>query len=507
MLVSEFFLNQCISTCVSLKNDTKQSRDILDSIYYILKWHERETPKDKLNINLLESYDLAFYLAKYRSMTSDFNFDIMLSGLEGGRFSRFVDLLKMEKKDISPELQSKLSTLIYNKRKLCELTSGRKLLEQKLMELDSGSFDDDDTALKSWEEMINKLNTQLMEVKKLEAIEEASFLDVLSDDYTVIMDKLRNQSDKITSIKSGLNFFRDNLPANGFEPCRLYLIGGTSGVGKSVLLVNFVGNAVLNSPAYSENEPREVLLYITAENLVDESLERLYCQMTGIGIEQLKKLYNDPDFSLSIKLKEILKDKKLGIQIIYVPPKKTTVRDLEAIIDKIISSGKIIKAIYLDYLDLIRSGCNITEFRHELGEVATGLKNIAVTYRFPVITVTQLNRGGYDKKMEPSLSQMSESMQKIDNSDFVVFVQNDGKEPIISIPGESGIPISCKNIRLTILKNRSGPVNDSANMIMKDRMGPLSIFNYRIEEKTSIKYNDEWAATTDKEDQTSLQLF
>lgn len=487
MLINDFFISQCISACVSIKGNEKQANDILDSIYYILKWVKKETPKEKFPTELSETYDLALYLSKYRKQNREFDFNILVSGIEGGRFSNFVDSLNAKKRDYTDVDLSKLSSFIYNKRKLCELTSGRKILETKLNELDSGSFDDDADALTSWETMINQLNTQLMEVKKMESVEDMSFLDIMEDDYGPVMEKLRNQSDEEGSLKTGYTFFADNFPAKGFEPCRFYLIGGTSGVGKSTILVNFLGNAALHSPYIKEGEKRDVLLYVTAENLIDESLERLYCMLTGESIDIVKRKYTDPTFTLKTELNKILGKKKVTIQIVYVQPKKTTVQQLEAIMDKVAASGYNVTGLFLDYLDLIRSGYNLTELRHELGEVTMGLKNLAVTYRIPIVSVTQLNRSGYDKKVEAGAIQMSESMQKVDNSDTVIMIQEDNNEPTISIPGKGGLPITCKNLKIRIIKNRNGRKGDSTNMIMKDKIGSQSVFNFRIEEKTMIR--------------------
>ncbi len=506
MIVGAFFLDQCINATISLADKDTQSKDILDSIYHVLKWYKKETPAEKFPVEFIESYELALYLSKYRQQSKTFDFDLMVAGLEGGRFAGQIPLLTNRRVEYSQEERDKVARFVYNRRKLCELTSGRKMLEQKLADLDTGHFDDDNEALDAWESMINQLNTQLMEVKKMEAIEDVAALDVLEDDYEAVMDKLRNQSDEASSLKTGFSFFWDSLPAKGFEPCRFYLFGGTSGVGKSTILVNFLGNAILNSPDYKEGMERETLLYITAENLIDESLERLYCMMTGESVSHVKRKYKDPNFTLSTALKEILQSKQLGVKIIYVPPKRTTVRDIEAIIDKHFSAGMKLKGCFIDYLDLIRSGYALTELRHELGEVTIGLKNLAVTYRMPFVSVTQLNRGGYEKKADAGLPQMGESMQKVDNADFIAFIQNDGKEPKISIPSDTGIPITCKHIRVQILKNRNGPEGDTANMIMKDKLGQESIFNFKIEEKGTIQDVDEWGPPSNNSDVT-FQTF
>lgn len=480
-MIGEYFIDQCLTACISLKSETRKTTEVIDSILYILNWSKKEIPKDNFPIEFSNKFDLLFYVAKYREDHRNFDLQRMVAGLQSGKFANMIPLIEAKDIQLDEKEQKDLLTQIYKKRKLCELTVGKREITQKLTDLESGFHSDDEEMIEVWESMVNTLHTQLVNVKKLESLEEVSFLDIMVDDFEPVMTKLRSQSDKSESVKSGYHFLYDSLPAGGFEPCRLYLIGGTSGVGKSAILANFIGNAVTQTPP-KLNGKKDVFLYITAENLIDETVERLYCLMTGESLSRTKNKYNDPDFTMKTDLVNIVGQTGGNIQMYYVQPKKTTLRDIETLVDRVISSGCNLKAVYLDYLDIIRSGMNLSDLRHELGEVAIGLKNLAVIYRVPVITATQLNRAGYNPEEEASLTQMSESMQKIDNSDFVLFLQNH-KEPTIGIPTEMGIPKQCKHIKMTILKNRNGPINRSCNVIMQERIGSEEIFNFRIEEK------------------------
>lgn len=483
-MIGEYFIDQSISATVSLQPKDSSSKDILENILYILKWYKKETPNDDFPIEFKDKYDLALYLAKYRNDHKKYDFAKMTQGMKLGKYRSFIPMLTNVKEKLEADKIKEMAKDVYQKRKLCELLKGKKDLIRKLGDIDTGMYSDDTEMIQEWESVIYQLNHQLQEVNKLETLEDVSSIDILNDDFSPVMYKLRDQSDSLLSLKTGYNFLQDSLPAKGFEPCRLYLIGGTSGVGKSSILVNFLGNAVNLSQPYDpfENKQREVLLYITCENLIDESIERLYCMLTKTSVEDVKKKYEDPTFTLKTDLERIMKRKSLNVIMVYAQPKKTTLNDIEILIDRIQSRGLKLKGLFLDYLDLIRSGYLIDNLRHELGEVSIGLKNLAVTYRIPVITVTQLNRGGYNASEEPSLTQMSESMQKIDNSDFVLFLQLD-KEPVISIPTELGIPRQCKHIKMSILKNRNGPVSKSTLVVMQEKLGSQEIFNFRIEEK------------------------
>ncbi len=95
------------------------------------------------------------------------------------------------------------------------------------------------------------------------------------------------------------------------------MIGGCSGVGKSAFLMNLM----CNSAKLNENKDckPKTFLYITAENLIDESWARYYCCITGETytslLERIKTTFeiaekykeDEPD-----KYKEIVYDLKMN---------------------------------------------------------------------------------------------------------------------------------------------------------------------------------------------------
>lgn len=481
-MLSDYFLEQCLVLLCSIED--RRAKEIIESINHVLEWTEKDT--DNLStIEFKKKFDLTKYISKYRSTHPNFNFNVMIQGMGEGIFKEDIPALKMKVMDISDDDLLPLIRMIREKRKFIQLVRhGTRVLRESLDKMDSGIYEDEEEANQDWQKMIANLHLSSMEINKEESVEQIASLDLRNDSFDTIMEKLRSSSDRSDSVKTGFPFLNEILPSGGFEPTRLYLIGGTSGVGKSTMLANLLANAVLNS-THKSDEKIPTFLYITAENLLDESLERLYCLMIGEPVSNIKYKYQDITFDLRPKLLEILNKSKTNVIMKYIQPRRTSVLDIEIMVQDVLSLGYDLKAVYIDYLDLLRSGYGLTELRHELGEISIGLKNLAVSYRIPVITVTQLNRSGYDREAEPSLTQMSESMQKIDNSDTVFFLQND-KEPIVMVPSKAGLAKQCKNVKLTVLKNRNGPTYMSANFLMQERMGNRNIFNFRMEEKPRL---------------------
>ena len=84
----------------------------------------------------------------------------------------------------------------------------------------------------------------------------------------------------------------------------------------------------------------------------------------------------------------------------------------------------VLKGVYVDYLDLLRAGQVFDLHRLEMGQVTIDMKVAAVMQGIPWVTVTQLNRGAYDPKENLSLANMSESIKKVEHSDFVGILKN-----------------------------------------------------------------------------------
>jgi replicative DNA helicase len=483
-MLGEFFLNSCIRLCCTDTSKYKNKKEVFESILYIVNWYKKEIPKES-DITLRDKFELLEYLSQYRmNHHGEFSLVKMVSGIISGKLKSLIPLIETME-DPEEEEFNEMVSVVYSKRKLCELLVGKKHLNELLNDLDLQNYVDEKEIIARWEEQINSLYNRVSEVRRLESIDKITVLNLLEDDYSSVMSDLRNTHLGSNTIPTGYRSLDNMLPCKGFEKRRLYLIGGTSGVGKSVLLVNLIRNAIeLARP--SELGEKDLYLYITGENLIGESLERLYCCFTGDPyVNVVGNIMEDDNFSLKTKLRDTLLRFKSNIEICYVQPKITNLKDIESIFDRVISAGYNLKAVYLDYLDLIVSGYNMLDPRIDQGQVSLGLKGMSVIYNVPIITATQLNRAGYDSEIEPSLTQMGESMLKVNNSDFVLYLQPP-KDSRFTIPF-NGTTKTGKKVKMTVLKNRNGDIGEFVYVEMADRIGLQRVFNYRMSEAASTK--------------------
>jgi replicative DNA helicase len=184
----------------------------------------------------------------------------------------------------------------------------------------------------------------------------------------------------------------------------------------------------------------------------------------------------------------------------FFPKYSITSLDIRNIIHDIENTyGKnSVRVLYLDYLDLLKSDIKTDIYRLELGYISSALKDIGVEFNIPVITPSQLNKSIFENQASSfNLGMISESMKKVDVSDFIAMMLKDRTEDII---------------HMRIGKNRSGPSEISVDLKVnfpcykienayrvsamapgqtRDSMSDPTKFSgvYKIDEKTNIKSN------------------
>ena len=186
----------------------------------------------------------------------------------------------------------------------------------------------------------------------------------------------------------------------GFRGGKLYTILGMSGKFKSGTLLNIADQITKFNPALEkvENGKRNTLLFITMENSIEETIERLY----GMYADETDSYIN----STPEQVIEILKTKGkfiicddtadgIAIEIRYYANMEINTADLYRIIDDMENNNQHVIGLILDYIKRINS-----VYQHHGDEtlrvtyVSKELKTLALTYDIPVITAQQINRVG-----------------------------------------------------------------------------------------------------------------
>lgn len=492
-MIGDYFIEQTLIAGCSLDpNKNNEFKEILRNILNILeiytKINENELKKpEPINSEKLELINLLNFIITYRlEKNKNFNFDSMIEGLKGGVFDHLIPFIESKKVYLEQDEIKKIKELVYEKKKLFDFFKEKENLQQLISKFESGDYVNEDEIISLWETSIKTINNSLVTINSQKSLDEGSELNLFNDDFDSAIESLKKSLNSKRTFKSGFDCIDDKLPSGGFEENRLYLIGGTSGVGKSIFLINLIRNGVNNNiksnGTISSDYP---IIYITAENLIYESLLRLYCCFTGESVYSIMNRITYGDLkSEDIKRYFLGKQIESNTKIIfkYVKPLYTKVSSIEAYLKTEYEKYGGLRCVLIDYLDLIKSDIK-DDIRIEQGYVSQEFKNMAVAFRTPIITATQLNRSGYNADSAPSLIQMGESMLKTNNADFILFLQNDTE--LTKTFGDRVY----RKIRSTILKNRNGPINDTIHIYSLQTEGEINKFNYRFDnERTAEEY-------------------
>jgi len=120
-----------------------------------------------------------------------------------------------------------------------------------------------------------------------------------------------------------------------------------------------------------------------------------------------------------------------------------------------LASNREIKAVFVDYLQLMTYGGRAESRQQEITAISRGLKALAKELRIPVVVAAQLNRGPADRTSHvPRMSDLRESGSIEQDADVVMLLHNEdyyhrGEESYVA-----------ENVtKLIIAKQRNGPTD------------------------------------------------
>lgn len=377
-----------------------------------------------------------------------------------GHFNDINDYVTgLSERKLEPERIKKAVDAISVRKSYLQIDDGGKQLDNFLKKYRNNDYANPDDAIKEWTNLIGNIQTDIIKKQRDRDLNSITQLDLSNDDFSPVINQIKVSYSGLDSVPSGYSELDKHING-GFAPARLYIFGATSGGGKSVMLINLVKNAVENCKKRDGEVP--TFVYVTLENLIDETLMRLYCCLTEQSTKKVMANFDGEKEKIPQVIKTWLANNGCNIIFIYKKPQMTTSTDIMGYCDQIIanSHGASIKGIYVDYLDLMKANrtTNYDAYRLELGDITMDLKVMAVLTRCPVLTVTQLTRGSYNSKEQMTLANVGESMKKVDNADFVALFQTKDQEneKTGNIRYNEDEENQENELILTIKKNRSG---------------------------------------------------
>lgn len=188
----------------------------------------------------------------------------------------------------------------------------------------------------------------------------------------------------------------------GLQQGEILLVGGATGMGKTVFGVNIAQNAALY-----QNVPTAIL---SLEMSKKQLTKRILCSIAGIPSADLGYVPGSKKEYIEYKLREAQeKIKNAPLYIIdstdvHINWIVTTCRRLKHI--------KNLGLVVLDYIQLVQGSANVARFGKnlEMGEVSRKLKQLALGISIPIIELSQINRtvdSSFNKR--PTLASIRDS--------------------------------------------------------------------------------------------------
>lgn len=209
------------------------------------------------------------------------------------------------------------------------------------------------------------------------------------------------------------------LKGGGAEATRLYLWAAISGGGKSVSLVNVASNAFTWLAKNYKKQPHEkkaVVVLITMENRITETIQRLVSCMTGEPLEQI--IYKGDEYCVK-RFNDVFVSKDVDIIVKYFP--KLGMPDLNFYL-KGLEATYNVKSVIIDYLDLISAkGIDGDQFWRVIGSLCREMKILCTAFECSIHTASQIGRKGYDVD-RVSNGMIADGIKKIDNADTVILM-------------------------------------------------------------------------------------
>jgi len=243
----------------------------------------------------------------------------------------------------------------------------------------------------------------------------------------------------------------------GLLPGRLFIIAGRPSSGKSSLLLNMAINAVWQ-PIVKEQNGK--VLFVSLEMSTEELASRAIAYLLRTPIRKLTQQENNDAVN---RIVDNLKNSGLYI---YKQPS----HDIGKLITSVFqfSAQNNLKAIFLDYIQLLNSEKKHANRNEELGIVSRSLKNMATEHNIPVIVGCQLSRAvEYRSDKQPTMSDLRESGNIEQDADVIITIH---RQKLYDV--KTDMP-DVANIR--VIKNRNGPIGELQLAFMEEMSSFYSI--------------------------------
>lgn len=313
-------------------------------------------------------------------------------------------------------------------------------LKANLVKFEPGTMDID-KALKEMQKTTQSIKT-LHQVKAYDRQTLKEAVPRFRDEYNAKMEDPHFDA----GIKTGYSYF-DNV-TDGCRPGELILIGGESGAGKSMLLMNVAIQMWLqgNTMDMTQNfAPGNSVLYFSLEMPFKPCLNRVLSRLSGNPSKKIRNATLNVDEAEKLKKSlRFIKNYPYEFEIVDIP-RGATMESMELIFEEA-KANYDPKIVVIDYLGLMSYEGPEMEDWLKLGKIAEKVHEFARVHNLIVLSAIQLNRakGGKDTEDKIGLHRIGRSALIMQNANIGVQIE--------TRPNEKSYP----DMKYHLIKNRDG---------------------------------------------------
>lgn len=253
------------------------------------------------------------------------------------------------------------------------------------------------------------------------------------------------QDDNCSSLKTEYKIIDETL--NGLQTRQLYFLGARPGVGKTTLTVNLINNISKNL-----NSNEYILLFSLEMSKID-IYKKLLVLNSGLTWETISN-YFASNFTEDQKLLIENANQQLMTKNILIFDNEDEIKISPEIINQILqqlkSENKVVKAIFIDYFQLLDTEQNFSLEHEKYSSFSKKLKSLAKKQNINVFVLTQLSRDIDKRKFNtPTFADLKGTSSIEQDADVVMFLYDEDMQQSLEI----------KRLNLLIAKNRNGKIN------------------------------------------------
>ena len=264
---------------------------------------------------------------------------------------------------------------------------------------------------------------------------------------------LSKQNSDITGVSSG--FEKLDKLTKGFQPGNLIILAARTGMGKTAFSLAIAKNIC---EKYMSDEINTVVFF-SLEMTKNEIINRLLSSHSKINYSKIITGNLTADEKIKVKISgiEISKYSFYINEIVNITPTNLN------LMVKDIARNKNIKAIIVDYLQLMNNNLNQKSREQEVSQISRSLKLLARELNLPIIALSQLSRkpeNRIDKR--PILSDLRESGSIEQDADIILFLYSDDyyKSLSMSSDNKKNLIKEYNDVELIVAKHRNGPTRN-----------------------------------------------